>query len=202
MSSSSVAFETLVVQGLLRPLDLWRGHADCGRSGLCRTRVYPDAEDRSAAERTLVDGADQRVGMGTLPGAGSRLLSGRSRRRQVRVMSKHPEIVWICGSARSMPEMRVANGELTRDGVVVLAPSEVDESPTRAEGCPGRPSPVQDRPGRPGTSRQSRWVRQRVGAERSCLYASGTQADQLHCSAPTMSHVLIGPTRGRSGRLG
>lgn len=45
-------------------------------------------------------------------------------------MTKRPEIVCICGSARFMVEMRAANRELTFSGVIVVAPSEADEAPT------------------------------------------------------------------------
>lgn len=45
-------------------------------------------------------------------------------------MIDRPEIVCICGSARFMAEMRAANRDLTFAGVIVLAPSEADESPT------------------------------------------------------------------------
>ena len=45
-------------------------------------------------------------------------------------MTIRPEIVCICGSARFMTEMRVANRELTFSGVIVVAPSEADELPT------------------------------------------------------------------------
>ena len=45
-------------------------------------------------------------------------------------MTKRPEIVCICGSARFMTEIRAANRELTLSGVIVVAPSEADESPT------------------------------------------------------------------------
>jgi len=45
-------------------------------------------------------------------------------------VTDRPEIVCICGSARFMTEMRAANRELTFTGVIVVAPSEADESPT------------------------------------------------------------------------
>lgn len=45
-------------------------------------------------------------------------------------MTNRPEIVCICGSSRFMTEMRAANRELTFTGVIVVAPSEADESPT------------------------------------------------------------------------
>ncbi|WP_406831916.1 hypothetical protein ABEG17_03585 [Pedococcus sp. KACC 23699] len=45
-------------------------------------------------------------------------------------MAERPEIVCICGSARFVTAMRAANSELTLAGVIVLAPSEADESPT------------------------------------------------------------------------
>ena len=45
-------------------------------------------------------------------------------------MTNRPEIVCICGSARFMAEMRTANSELTFSGVIVVAPSEADTSPT------------------------------------------------------------------------
>ncbi|MGB3762288.1 MAG: hypothetical protein WA966_03625 [Ornithinimicrobium sp.] len=45
-------------------------------------------------------------------------------------MIKRPEIVCICGSARFMAEMRSVNRDLTFAGVIVVAPSEADESPT------------------------------------------------------------------------
>ena len=45
-------------------------------------------------------------------------------------MIKRPEIVCICGSARFMTEMHAVNRELTFTGVIVVAPSEADESPT------------------------------------------------------------------------
>lgn len=37
-----------------------------------------------------------------------------------------PEIVCICGSARFVAEIRVANRELTLAGVIVVAPGEID----------------------------------------------------------------------------
>jgi hypothetical protein len=43
---------------------------------------------------------------------------------------ERPEIVGFCGSARFMTEMRAANRELTFAGVIVVAPSEADGSPT------------------------------------------------------------------------
>ncbi|CAI9404259.1 hypothetical protein [Nocardioides sp. T2.26MG-1] len=45
-------------------------------------------------------------------------------------MSDRPEIVCLCGSARFLAEMRAANRELTLAGVIVVAPSEADASPT------------------------------------------------------------------------
>ncbi len=45
-------------------------------------------------------------------------------------MTERPEIVCLCGSAKFSTEMRGANRELTLAGVVVVAPSEADESPT------------------------------------------------------------------------
>ena len=45
-------------------------------------------------------------------------------------MAEQPEIVCICGSARFVTEMRAANSEQTLAGVIVVAPSEADESPT------------------------------------------------------------------------
>ena len=45
-------------------------------------------------------------------------------------MTGRPEIVCLCGSARFMAEIRAANRELTLAGVVVVAPSELDVSPT------------------------------------------------------------------------
>lgn len=45
-------------------------------------------------------------------------------------MTDLPEIVCICGSARFQTEMRAANRELTFAGVIVVAPSEADPSPT------------------------------------------------------------------------
>lgn len=45
-------------------------------------------------------------------------------------MTNRPEIVCVCGSVRFMTEMRAADRELTLDGVIVVAPSEADESPT------------------------------------------------------------------------
>ena len=45
-------------------------------------------------------------------------------------MTNRPEIVCICGSSRFMTEMRAANRELTFTGVIVVAPSDADESPT------------------------------------------------------------------------
>ena len=48
-------------------------------------------------------------------------------------MTERPEIVCICGSARFLAEMRAATRELTLAGVIVLAPSEMDEAPTPAQ---------------------------------------------------------------------
>ncbi|WP_226346992.1 hypothetical protein [Agilicoccus flavus] len=48
-------------------------------------------------------------------------------------MTDRPEIVCICGSARFMAEMRAANRDLSFAGVIVVAPSEADESPTPAQ---------------------------------------------------------------------
>jgi hypothetical protein len=48
-------------------------------------------------------------------------------------VTNRPEIVCICGSARFMTEMRAANRELTFAGVIVVAPSEADESPTHEQ---------------------------------------------------------------------
>ncbi len=45
-------------------------------------------------------------------------------------MTDRPEIVCICGSARFMAEMRAANRDLTFAGVIVVAPSDADQSPT------------------------------------------------------------------------
>jgi hypothetical protein len=45
-------------------------------------------------------------------------------------VTNRPEIVCICGSAKFMAEMRVANRDLTFAGVIVVAPSEADEAPT------------------------------------------------------------------------
>lgn len=45
-------------------------------------------------------------------------------------MTDRPEIVCICGSARFIAEMRAANRDLTFAGVIVVAPSDADESPT------------------------------------------------------------------------
>jgi hypothetical protein len=45
-------------------------------------------------------------------------------------VTNRPEIVCICGSAWFLTEMRMANRELTFSGVIVVAPSEADESPT------------------------------------------------------------------------
>lgn len=45
-------------------------------------------------------------------------------------MTNRPEIVCICGSAKFMAEIRAANRDLTFAGVIVVAPSEADESPT------------------------------------------------------------------------
>lgn len=45
-------------------------------------------------------------------------------------MTGRPEIVCICGSLRFVNEMRTVNRELTLAGVIVLAPSELDENPT------------------------------------------------------------------------
>ncbi|MEV5529057.1 hypothetical protein [Streptomyces prunicolor] len=42
-------------------------------------------------------------------------------------MPDRPEIVCICGSARFVDEMRVANRDLTFAGVIVVAPGEADE---------------------------------------------------------------------------
>ena len=61
-------------------------------------------------------------------------------------MTNRPEIVCICGSAKFMTEMHAANRELTFEGVIVVAPTEADESPTGAEGLAGRSSSAQDRP--------------------------------------------------------
>jgi len=41
-----------------------------------------------------------------------------------RAVPHRPEIVCICGSARFVDEMRVANRELTLAGVIVVAPGE------------------------------------------------------------------------------
>ncbi|MFE9424318.1 hypothetical protein ACFYNO_15270 [Kitasatospora sp. NPDC006697] len=41
-------------------------------------------------------------------------------------MPDRPEIVCICGSARFVDEMRVANRDLTFAGVIVVAPGEAD----------------------------------------------------------------------------
>ena len=45
-------------------------------------------------------------------------------------MTDRPEIVCICGSARFVAEMRAANRDLTFAGVIVVAPSDADVSPT------------------------------------------------------------------------
>ena len=45
-------------------------------------------------------------------------------------MTTRPEIVCICGSARFMAEIRAANRDLTLNGVIVVGPSEADETPT------------------------------------------------------------------------
>lgn len=45
-------------------------------------------------------------------------------------MTDRPEIVCICGSAQFLAEMRATNRDLTFAGVIVVAPSEADESPT------------------------------------------------------------------------
>lgn len=45
-------------------------------------------------------------------------------------MLDRPEIVCICGSARFMTELREANRRLTFAGIIVVAPSDADESPT------------------------------------------------------------------------
>lgn len=45
-------------------------------------------------------------------------------------MTDRPEIVCICGAARFMAEIRAANRDLTFAGVIVVAPSDADESPT------------------------------------------------------------------------
>jgi hypothetical protein len=45
-------------------------------------------------------------------------------------VTHRPEIVCICGSAHFMAQMRAANRDLTFSGVIVVAPSEADESPT------------------------------------------------------------------------
>ena len=45
-------------------------------------------------------------------------------------MTDRPEIVCICGSAKFVTEIRAASRELTSSGVIVVAPSEADESPT------------------------------------------------------------------------
>ena len=45
-------------------------------------------------------------------------------------MPDRPEIVCICGSTKFTAEMRAANRELTWAGVIVVAPSEAEESPT------------------------------------------------------------------------
>ncbi|GAB3066661.1 hypothetical protein [Pedococcus soli] len=45
-------------------------------------------------------------------------------------MTARPEIVCLCGSARFVNEMRAVNSELTLAGVIVVAPSEADQSPT------------------------------------------------------------------------
>ena len=48
-------------------------------------------------------------------------------------MTDRPEIVCICGSAKFMTEMRAADRDLTFTGVIVVAPSEADTSPTREQ---------------------------------------------------------------------
>ncbi|HIV56958.1 MAG TPA: hypothetical protein H9902_03285 [Candidatus Stackebrandtia faecavium] len=44
-----------------------------------------------------------------------------------------PEIVCICGSARFVSQMRVANRDLTLAGVIVVAPAEADEPITEEQ---------------------------------------------------------------------
>ena len=41
-------------------------------------------------------------------------------------MTDRPDIVCICGSARFVEQMREANRELTRRGLIVLAPGEMN----------------------------------------------------------------------------
>lgn len=53
--------------------------------------------------------------------------------QRVRMVTNRPEIVCICGSAKFMAEMRAANRDLTFGGVIVLAPSEADETPTAGQ---------------------------------------------------------------------
>lgn len=43
-------------------------------------------------------------------------------------MPDRPEIVCICGSARFVDEIRVANRDLTFAGIIVLAPGEVGDA--------------------------------------------------------------------------
>ncbi len=45
-------------------------------------------------------------------------------------MPDRPEIVCICGSTRFADEMRAANRELTRAGVIVVAPGDAEQSIT------------------------------------------------------------------------
>ena len=55
---------------------------------------------------------------------------GRRARRYRGAVTQRPDVVCLCGSATFMAEVREANRELTLEGVIVLAPSEADESPT------------------------------------------------------------------------
>lgn len=41
-------------------------------------------------------------------------------------MSSRPEIVCLCGSSRFRAEMRELHGALSLEGVIVLAPAEID----------------------------------------------------------------------------
>lgn len=46
---------------------------------------------------------------------------------------RSPEIICICGSTRFLADMRTASRDLALAGVIVLAPAELDASPTREQ---------------------------------------------------------------------
>lgn len=116
-------------------------------------------------------------------------------------MTDRPEIVCICGSARFMAEMRAANRDLTFAGVIVVAPSDADESPTPEQkvvldALHQRKIDL----GRPGLDRQPRRLRRRVDAQGDRLRRSRRQADHLHRSHVTTRAALISArarTRGQ-----